>query len=128
MLEEELKPTICSKRRGVLINGVVLHHDNTWPHVAVAIVEKNQKLKFITSPSPSIQSRSSPIWLPHFWTVQGCITWWRGQGHGAYMASHASENILHRWHQRFMEQHNKCVEKLGNYVKNDSIFVLVYLL
>jgi hypothetical protein len=29
MLEEELKPTICSKRRGVLINGVVLHHDNT---------------------------------------------------------------------------------------------------
>jgi len=34
-----LKPAIRCKRRGMLTNGVDLHHDNALPHTAAAIVE-----------------------------------------------------------------------------------------
>jgi hypothetical protein len=44
MFEEELKPVIHSKCRGVLANGVVLHHDNTQPHMAAVTIEMIQKL------------------------------------------------------------------------------------
>jgi hypothetical protein len=30
MLVEELKPVICSKHKGLLTNGVVLHHDSAF--------------------------------------------------------------------------------------------------
>jgi hypothetical protein len=39
MLEEELKPTVCSKHRGMLTNGVVLHHDNAQPLIVAATIE-----------------------------------------------------------------------------------------
>jgi histone-lysine N-methyltransferase SETMAR len=46
MLQEELKPTTRSKRRGFMTNGVVLHHNNAQPHTAAATVEMIRKLKF----------------------------------------------------------------------------------
>jgi hypothetical protein len=39
MLEAELKLIICSKHKGMLTNGVVLHHDNNRPHMAAATVK-----------------------------------------------------------------------------------------
>jgi hypothetical protein len=36
MLKEELKPTICSKHRGTVTDGVVFHHDNAQPCMAAA--------------------------------------------------------------------------------------------
>jgi histone-lysine N-methyltransferase SETMAR len=45
MLGEELKPAIRGTRRGMLTNGVVMHHDNARPHIAVATVETIRKLK-----------------------------------------------------------------------------------
>jgi hypothetical protein len=46
MLEEVSIPTICSKHRGMLTKGVILHHDNSQPHMAAVTTETIQKLKF----------------------------------------------------------------------------------
>jgi hypothetical protein len=45
MLEEELKLTICSEYRRMLIDGVGLHHDNVQSHTAAWTIEMIQKLK-----------------------------------------------------------------------------------
>jgi DNA-binding transcriptional regulator/RsmH inhibitor MraZ len=45
MLEEDAKPTISSKHRGVLANGVVLHLDNAQPHAEAVTIGTIQKLK-----------------------------------------------------------------------------------
>jgi hypothetical protein len=39
MLEEELKPAIHNKHKGMLTNGIVLYHDNAQSHMAAATVE-----------------------------------------------------------------------------------------
>jgi hypothetical protein len=39
MLVEELKPAIHSKHRRMLINEVVLCHDNAEPHMAAVAIE-----------------------------------------------------------------------------------------
>jgi histone-lysine N-methyltransferase SETMAR len=46
MLVNELKPTIRSKRRGLLSKRVLLHHDNARPHTAARTVDKLHALKF----------------------------------------------------------------------------------
>ena len=38
LLQNELKPAICKKRRGMLSKKVLLHHDNARPHTAAATV------------------------------------------------------------------------------------------
>jgi hypothetical protein len=40
-----MKPTICSKHKGMLTNGVVSHHDNAQPHMTATTNGKIQKLK-----------------------------------------------------------------------------------
>jgi len=67
----------------MLVNGVILHHDNAPPHTEALAIEIIWKLKLKLLPPPSIQSRSWPIWLPHFQTTHRCIMWmpvckWRG--------------------------------------------------
>jgi hypothetical protein len=42
LLEEGFQPAVCSKCRGMLTDGVVLHHDNTQPHMAVVTIEMIQ--------------------------------------------------------------------------------------
>jgi hypothetical protein len=39
MLEEKFKSIIHRKHRGMLTNGVALHHDNARPHIGAAAVE-----------------------------------------------------------------------------------------
>jgi len=39
MLQNELKPAICKKRRGMLSKKVLLHHDNARPHTAAVTVD-----------------------------------------------------------------------------------------
>jgi len=44
------------------------------------------------------------------------------KGCAACIASHATVNILCRWHWKFVDQSNKCVEKVGDYVKKLQYF------
>jgi hypothetical protein len=54
MLADELKPAIHGKRRGTLSKGVVLHHDNAWPHTAATTeIILKLKLKFVPHPAYS---------------------------------------------------------------------------
>lgn len=36
MLKDKVKPEICNKRKGLLSQTILLHHDNAHPHVTVA--------------------------------------------------------------------------------------------
>lgn len=38
MLKDKVKPANCNKRKGLLSKTVLLHHDNTHPHVVVATI------------------------------------------------------------------------------------------
>jgi histone-lysine N-methyltransferase SETMAR len=65
VLEEALKASIHSKCRGVLITGVVLHHDNAQPcaaaaAAAAATVDTIQKLKFKLLPHPAYSPNVAP--------------------------------------------------------------------
>jgi len=54
MPEEDMKPAIRSKRRGMLTHGVVLHHESVRPHIAEATAEMIHKLKFELLPTQHI--------------------------------------------------------------------------
>jgi len=46
ILQNELKPAICKKRRGMLSKKVLLHHDNARRHTAAATAGTVQQLGF----------------------------------------------------------------------------------
>jgi histone-lysine N-methyltransferase SETMAR len=46
MLRDKLKPTIRTKRRGLLLKGVAFLHDNSRPHTAAHTVETLRHLNF----------------------------------------------------------------------------------
>jgi hypothetical protein len=75
MLEEELKPTIHSKCRGMLTSGVVLHRDNTQPHTTAVTTETMSKLKFEFLPHPAYSSDLIPFDCHIFWIAQRCVMW-----------------------------------------------------
>ena len=60
MLTERLKPAIRSKRRVLLLKGVVLLHDNARPHTAAHTAETLQKLKFEVMAHPPYNPDLSP--------------------------------------------------------------------
>jgi hypothetical protein len=52
MLEEKLKPAICSRHCRLLSKGVILLHDNVQQHTAAAAVTTIRKLTFETTNHP----------------------------------------------------------------------------
>ena len=60
MFTDRLKPAIRSKRRGLLLKGVVLLHDNACPHTAARTAEMLQKLKFEVMAHPPYSPDLTP--------------------------------------------------------------------
>jgi hypothetical protein len=60
MLKDKLKPAIHSKRRGLLLKTVLLHHDNARPHAAAATIESIQKFTFELLPHPPYSPNLTP--------------------------------------------------------------------
>jgi len=134
MVEEDLQPTIHGKHRGMLTSEVVLHHDNSWPQMAAATTETIQKLK-----SKLLPTQHTVQILPHlitiFLTAKRCImwmpscNWWKDQGCGAHVALHTNQK-----HSLQMASGSSWTKVTNAWrskeimLKNDSIFVLVYLL
>jgi histone-lysine N-methyltransferase SETMAR len=52
LLQDQLKPAIHHKRRGLLSKGVLLLHHNEWLHTATAAVQTVQQLGFELLPHP----------------------------------------------------------------------------
>jgi histone-lysine N-methyltransferase SETMAR len=53
LLQNGLKPAIRSKRHSLLSSGVLLQHDNAWPHTADATTNKITDLRFECLPLPA---------------------------------------------------------------------------
>jgi hypothetical protein len=52
LLKNHLLPAVKSKRHGHLSTGVLLQHDNAWPHTACSTVATIQHLSFKCLPHP----------------------------------------------------------------------------
>jgi hypothetical protein len=93
MLEEKLNTTIHSKCRGMLTNGVVLHHDNVQLHIAAVNTETIRKLEVKLLPHPAYSPDLSPC------CINANLQTVKRSRHGAYMVSYTTKNILCKWHQ-----------------------------
>jgi len=123
MLQNELKPAICKKRRGMPSKNVLLHHDNAHPHTAAGTVETVQHLGFKLLQHPPY----SPNLVPSDYHIFGLLketlhchkftsdeeakeevhTWLREQ-----LKSFFSAGI-----QKLVERYNKCIVLQGDYVE-----------
>ena len=61
LLKDHLRPTIKSKRRGLLCTGVLLQHDNARPHTARSTVATIQDLSFECLPHPPYSPDLAPV-------------------------------------------------------------------
>jgi hypothetical protein len=129
VLEEKLKTTIHSKHRRMLTDEVVLHHNNSWPCMAAVIIGTIQKLKFGLCPTQhtvqischliiiyldlsKMSSMDADLQIMMRWRMQ-CV-------HGFMCNPKHSLHVI----TKLVSWGNKCVEKLGDYIKNDHIFFL----
>jgi len=60
MLQRELKPAICSKRRGKLSKKILLLHDNARPHTAAHTLETLKQLKWEPMKHPAYSPALAP--------------------------------------------------------------------
>jgi len=60
LLKNHLRPAVKSKRRGRLSTGVLLQHDNAWPHTARSTVATIQDLSFECLPHPPYSPDLAP--------------------------------------------------------------------
>jgi len=123
MLQNEHKPAICKKRRGMLSKKVLLHHDNACPHTAAATVETVQQLGFelLQHPPSSLDLVPSDyhIFVPLKEALRVCRftsdeevkeavhTWLREQPKSFFSAGI----------QKLVERYSKCIVLQGDYVE-----------
>ena len=60
MLRNELRPTICSKRRGRLTHGFLLLHDNACPHTAHLTINTIRQLDWEVLEHPAYSPDLAP--------------------------------------------------------------------
>jgi histone-lysine N-methyltransferase SETMAR len=120
LLVNHLKPAIRSKHRGLLTTGVLLLHDNAWPHTAHATVAKIKDLHFQCLPHPPY----SPDLEPSDFHVFGAL---EGELSGRKFRSDEVQEAVHNWlckqpkdfflKSDLVKRWNKCIESNGNYVE-----------
>ena len=60
ILKRELKPAICSKRRGKLSKEILFLHDNTRPHIALHTLETLKQWKWEAMEHPAYSPDLAP--------------------------------------------------------------------
>ena len=60
LLKNHLKPAIRSKRSGLLTAGVLMQHDNAWPHTACATAATMEDMHFQCLPHPPCSPDLAP--------------------------------------------------------------------
>jgi histone-lysine N-methyltransferase SETMAR len=123
MLEDKLKPAICSKRRGLLSKTVLLSHDNARPHAAAATIETIQKLNFKLLPHSSYSPNLAPSDYHLFGSLKKAL-----RGH-RFRSDEEVKQAVHTWLcdqpktffsdgiKKLVEHCKKCVDKQGDYVE-----------
>jgi len=116
---------LCLKRNWNLLFAMQKNADkSSQPHMAAVTIKTIWKLKFILLPHPAY----GPSHALHDYHIFRLLTdvlhghqfenEEEVQGHGAYKALSVTKNMLCRWHQaKLMDQSNKCVEKMEDYIK-----------
>jgi histone-lysine N-methyltransferase SETMAR len=91
MLSSKLKPSIRTKRRGLLSTGVLLLHDNAHPHTAIHTVQTLVKLGFEVLDHPAYSPDLTPSDYHLFDPLKDALR-------GRHFTSHEEvKEALHEW-------------------------------
>jgi len=69
----KLRRSIQNKRRGMLTKGVVLLHNNAWPHTAARTNALIKRFNWEIFEPPSLQSGPGAKWLPSLLQDEGLV-------------------------------------------------------
>ena len=122
MLTDRLKPSIRSKRRGLLSKSVVLLHNNARPHTAAHTAETLRKLKFEVMAHPPYSPDFAPSDYHLFGPFKEALRARR------FTSDQEVKKAVHAWlaaqpktfsegTRKLVQRWIKCVEKQGDYVE-----------
>ena len=131
LLKNHLHPAMKSKRCGLLSTGVLLQHDNAWPHTARSAVATIQDLSFECLPHPSYFPDLAPSDFHVFGPLEEAM---EGK---SFRSDEEVQQAVHEWlHSQpkdifsrgihpLPKCWNTCMERSGDYVEN---YVIVYFM
>jgi histone-lysine N-methyltransferase SETMAR len=124
LFQNHFKPSIRSKRRGLLCSGVLLQHDNARPHTALATAKKITDLRLECIPHPAYSPNLAPSDFHVFGPLEEALggkkfstddeikeavhRWLRSQSE-EFFFSRGIQALVKRWH--------TCIERGGAYVE-----------
>ena len=120
LLANNLKPAVCTKRRGLLLKKVLLLHDNARPHTASQTVETINHLGFEVLERPAYSSDLAPSDYHLFGPLKNAL---RGR---QFCTDKEVQEAVHKWLRDqpktfFLEEIHKlvdcwtkCIEKEGD--------------
>jgi hypothetical protein len=100
MLRNELRLVILTTRQEILSEGVLVLHDNTSLYPAARTGGKPSAIKLWSSWPPSVEPRLYTSAFPSVlnpkvgYLSSSICRWWRGEGNGAWMASHSNKTVF----------------------------------
>ena len=116
ILNNHLHPAIKSKRHGCLSTGVLLQHDNAWPHTACSTVATIQDLPFECLPHPPYL----PDLAPSDFHIVGLLK-------ESFRSDEEVQQAVHKWLRSqpkelfssgihaLLKRWNTCIERNGDY-------------
>jgi len=123
LLKNHLRPTIKSKRRGLLNTGVLLQHDIARSHTARSAVVTIQDLSFECLPHPP----NSPDFAPSDFHVFGPLK--KAMGDKSFTSDEEVQQAVHEWLRSqpkelfsggihaLLKRWNTCMERNGDYIE-----------
>ena len=123
MLRNELRPSIRSKRRGRLTQGVLLLHDNARPHTARLTINTITQLNWEVLEHPAYSLDLTPSDFHLFGPLKNAL---RGR---RFAADDEVKEAVHDWLRsnpqtffsngikKLTDRWAKCIEKKGDYIE-----------
>jgi len=123
LLKNHLHPAIKSKRHGLLSTGVLLQHDNAWPHTAHSPIATIQDLSFECLPHPPYSLDLAPSDFHVFGPLKEAM------GGKSFRSDKEVKQMVHKWLpsqpkdffsrgiHALLKCWNTCMECNGDYVE-----------
>ena len=133
MLQRELKPAICSKRRGKLSKEILLLHD-ARPHTAAHTLETLKQWKWEAMEHPPYTPDLAPSDFHLFRTAQRSFKgktifmWWWCESSGASVATRSTKSIFCSGITKLVGRWEKCIVKQGDYIEKRCSLLLKFLI
>jgi histone-lysine N-methyltransferase SETMAR len=123
LLQDQLKPAICHKRRLLLFKGVLLPHDNARMHTATAMVQTVQWLGFELLPHPPYSPDLAPSDYHIFGPLKETLRGHRFGLHGDVQQAVQTwlrkqlKSFFFEGMTKLVERYQKCIIVQGDYVE-----------